>query len=112
MADECYSVPNGVNYIQRSSDVYLNCVDITNIKSRSVIECALLASGMEHYEDRFAYRNGKCRVCRADNENCVVLAEEYKLAGPHFVKGYYEPKSIICVKYLVMVIDILLYLFF
>ena len=77
-------VSNGVNYIQGPNDVFLNCIDVT---SRSITDCALRASHMEHYENRFAYRNGKCHVCRADNENCVISVDEYKLAGPHFVKG-------------------------
>ena len=82
MIDECHNTSNGVNYTQRSSDVYLKCINITDTRPRSIIECALLSSQIEHYENRFAYRNGNCHACRADNENCV----EYQLAGPHFIE--------------------------
>ena len=77
-------VSDGVNFIQGPNDVSLNCIDVT---SRSMTDCALIASHMEHYENRFAYRSGKCHVCRADNENCVISEDEYKVTGPHFVKG-------------------------
>ena len=84
MIGEHYCESNGINFIQGGHDVHLNCIDVT---SRSVIDCALKAHHMEHYEDRFAYRNGKCHVCRADDENCFVSPDEYLQAGPHFVKG-------------------------
>ena len=71
-------------FILGPPSAFLNCIEIT---SRSIIECALRASVMDHYENRLAYRNGKCHVCRADNENCVVSEDEYQLAGPHFIKG-------------------------
>ena len=77
-------VSDGVNFIQGPNDVSLNCIDVA---SRSMTDCALTASHMEHYENRFAYRSGKCHVCRADNENCVISEDEYKVTGPHFVKG-------------------------
>ena len=87
MAGECCSVSTGVNFIQGPPDVYLNCIQIIEITFRSIIECALRASQMAHYENRFAFSNGKCHVCRADNENCAVSDDEYQLAGPHFVRG-------------------------
>ena len=86
MVSERHCVSNGVNFIQGPADVYLNCI-LLDVTSRSVIDCALRSSDMEHYENSLAYRNGKCHVCRADNENCVTLDYEYQLAGPHFAKG-------------------------
>ena len=67
-----------------SPDVSLNCIPIS---SRSSVECALRASQIALYGNQFAYRDGQCHVCRADNVNCAVSEAEYLLAGPHHVRG-------------------------
>ena len=86
MVSECHCASNGTNFIQGPADVYLNCI-LLGVALWSIIDCASSSSDMEHYETRFAYRNGKCHVCRADNENCVTLDYEYQLADPHFAIG-------------------------
>ena len=87
MVNECQSLSNGKHFIQGSPGFYLNCIDLRDITPRSVIECALYASHLDHYDNSFAYHNGNCHVCRADSANCNVSPDEYRLAGPHFFKG-------------------------
>ena len=77
-------VSTEANFTLGPPGVSLNCIPIS---SRSSVECALRASNMDLYEGQFAYRDGQCHVCRADNINCAVLEDEYLLAGPHHFRG-------------------------
>ena len=87
----CCSISSGVEFIRGPPGISLYCIDIGDFTPRSVIECALRTSQMELYGNSFAYRNGKCYVCRADSENCNVSEDEYtwascqirKIAGAH-----------------------------
>ena len=87
----CCSISSGVEFIRGPPGISLYCIDIGDFTPRSVIECALRTSQMDLYGNSFAYRNGKCYVCRADSENCNVSEDEYtwascqirKIAGAH-----------------------------
>ena len=84
MVDVSHGVSSVAIYTLRSPGVSLNCISIS---SRSRIECALRASAVGLYGDQFAYRDGQCHVCRANNANCAVSEDGYLLAGPHHVRG-------------------------
>ena len=84
MVDMSRGVSTEATYQLRPSGVYLNCVSIS---SRSSVDCALQASQMYLYKNQFAYRDGQCHICRADNANCAASDDEYLLAGPHHIRG-------------------------
>ena len=50
MVSKCHCVSNGINFIQGPADVYLNCI-LLDVAFRSIIDCALSSSYMEHYEN-------------------------------------------------------------
>ena len=82
-------VTSGANFTlssQNYNDIY--CVEFTsNYGIRSTVDCALRAAGMAYYDNSFAYRDGKCYLCRADNVNCAASQTEFRLVGPHYFKG-------------------------
>ena len=59
----------------------------SNYGIRSTVNCALRAAGMAYYDNSFAYRDGKCYLCRADNVNCAASQTEFRLVGPHYFQG-------------------------